>query len=466
MGRWNQMKEKILEQVKLPEQLEEWTNEALAFGKREALQRKRRKKAGVSALGLFLCILLWSNFEVIAQQIEKLFNPDYGGVGGQIVGEGLGQPLGEKLTLGNGKQMSLDYLMMDEKELLVIARIYDVIWKRDIAGKTHEFLPDLSLSTSPLPLDAFTLNADGGDVHIDEEEQVLYIQYLFRMEERKPEDLRRLFFHIQNADTRSQGSFEVNISEAKIRGDEHEIGKNLDYNPTKAQFDSLYLSPMGSKLMFRYDISSHPNLYKHGYALFSFRLIQEGKECPQNSVQAVYDSASESYTGTYMANFPAPFHPSSRSLSLYLDEIFSEEKVEEEFTLEKHKFFKIRSEQGEDEFLLVKDIRRENGKTMVDLITNSTFLDEADFYIDGQKAEILNDVLDNATERETGSKDEYREFLSAEDQTLYADYYQNRNKGPDLISHFTLEGNGKEIRMKIQKITHRIKVEEKIFEME
>lgn len=459
------MNEKLLEQVKLPEQLEEWTSEALTRGKREALQRKRRKKAGLSALGLFLCILLWSNFEVIAQQIEKLFNPDYGGVGGHIVGEGLGQPLGEKITLGNGKQMSLDYLMMDEKELLVIARIYDVVWKRDIGGKAHEFIPDLSLSTSPLPLDAFTLSEDSGDVHIDEKEQILYIQYFFRMEERKPEDLSRLFFHLRNADTRVQGNFKVNTAEAKIQGIEHEIGKKLEYKPTKAQFGSLYLSPMGSKLMFRYDISSHPNLYKHGYSLFSFRLIQEGIECEQDSTEAVYDSASGSYTGVYMANFPAPFHPSSRSLSLYLDELFSEEKVEEEFPLEKHTFFKIRSKQGEDEFLIVKDIRQEKGQTIAELITNSTFLDETEFYIDGQKTKILNDVLDNATERETGSKDEYREFLSAEDQALYEDYYQNRNKGPDLISHFVLEGSGQEVRMKIQKITHRIKAKKKIFEI-
>lgn len=458
------MNEKIGERIPIPQEMSKWMNEAVAEGKIQARKRYVRRRK-YQTIALSLCLLaLFMNIEAVAGNLEKLFNLSYVKEK-QVIEEGMGQQIGQRYQLSSGKEMSLDYILMDKKSIVLVGRIFDVDWVKDVYENETGLGDWIVLHRSPIRTDRNTLSSEGHDKSYDEKQKVVYVTYRYRLDQIKQENLHTLYYTIGEGLRTQGGKITIDPSKAVSKTFNHRIDTSFRSGKMDFDFEEIYISPINAQLSFRYTFpEKEKHLERYTYRAFSFRLIYDGeREYEQIGVRAIYDREAQEYRGLYEARFPMDNRKFSK-VQLYLNESFGEEKVKQRFPLYENKLYEIHSELGQDEFMVVKNIQVVQGKTQIVLATNNTFLSEAEFWIDGRKVSVLNDTSKSIQEEQEGGRDHYKGILSDEESLKYAEYWKNHSNGPDLMTTFILDGVGEQIEMDIKKIDHRIQAKRMIFE--
>src|SRR5665648_1867 len=228
-------KKSEINQIEVPEELEGRLHNVL--NKKKQFPRGSRFKVYVAAMVMIFTMLLSFNYDVIAFYSKQLIGYDQvmNGSLKQLSELGKGQAVGKSFTFDNGVSLAVDYVMLDENQLLLFYTITDP------SGHVDE--DDISPFMS---LKAFWGEYHQQNSHGKIDEEKTQIKYLGSFEPPKPfEKSLTLKFSIRQQGREMPGeiSFSLNRNTSMGHTLKKVISEKIEADKTQIEIDSILASP-------------------------------------------------------------------------------------------------------------------------------------------------------------------------------------------------------------------------------
>lgn len=228
-----------MEQLKVPDELEERLRKALEKHRRPARGRKWgvNVKKAVFAASLLLCLLVGYNFKSLAFYGKQLFGYD------EIMSDtlkslnelGKGQPVGKSHVFGNGASLLLDGVMVDDNQLVLFYTL------RDPSGDAENIDLNPGMHIKGL-VSRYLFRSSYGIIN-DDKTEVHYVAS-FDAPHFYEKDLA-LHFALQMKEGYEAGEVPFQLDRNKAMG--HTLKKNLNETiragRTDIRFESILASP-------------------------------------------------------------------------------------------------------------------------------------------------------------------------------------------------------------------------------
>ena len=404
-------KKSQIDKIEVPEELEGRLRNAL--NKKRQFPRGNRFRVYVAAMVIIVTMLLSFNYDVIAFYSKQLIGYDQvmNGSLKQLSELGKGQPVGKNFIFDNGVSITVDYVMLDENQLLLFYTIAD--------PSGHVDDDNISLLMS---LKAFwgEYNLQNSQGKINEEKTE--IKYIASFEPPKPfEKSLTLKFSKRQQGREMPGeiSFSLNRNTSMGHTLKKVISENIEVDKTQIEIDSILASPTKTVI-----IGSVQNIFELAKSQLSgerirptdltLKLIANGKEVPKQGGSMGTDMKGITFQSDY-----DPLPPDLKQLRLELVRFGADHDVNQKFKL-------IKTNDGEKQALNIlgqiieiSKIETTQKETHITISSDdSLILSRVYLMIDGQKVSLEQTIMDKYDKQKDGANIHTRtlRFLGTGDQ--------------------------------------------------
>ncbi|EHQ87714.1 DUF4179 domain-containing protein [Desulfosporosinus youngiae] len=389
------VKKTRIDQIEVPEELEGRLRNAL--NKKKHVTRGRRFRV-YGAAAAIVAMLLSFNYEVIAYYSKQLLGYDQvmNGSLRQLSELGKGQPVGQSFTFDNGVTVTVDYVMLDDNQLLLFYSI------KDPSGHVDEN------KISPF----MYLTAFWGEYHHQNSQGIINeekteIKYLSSFEPPKPFE-KSLTLNFSQTDQGREVPAEINFTLNRTTAMGHTLKKSLnakiEVGKAQIKIESILASP--TKTVIEGSIQSLFELVKDqlsGERIrpkdFTLKLIANGKEVPVQGSGMSTDLNGITFHSDY-----DPLPPDLKQLQLELVRFGADHDVNQRYRLNKADDDK---KQGLDilgQIVEINKIETFQGETHITISSAETLiLSQVYLIIDGKKVSLEETIENNYDKLQDGS---------------------------------------------------------------
>ncbi len=385
-----------IDQIEVPEELEERLRTAL--NKDEQYRVRNRAKVYVAAMVMMVTLLLSFNYDVIAFYSKQLLGYD------QVMNASLkelselgrGQPVGKSFIFDNGVSLTVDYVMLDENQLLLFYTV------KDPSGHVEE--NDIS---SLMSLKAFWGEYDHQNSQGIINEEKTEIKYLASFEPPNPfeKGLTLRFSQIlQGTQTPAEISFTLNRNTAMGHTLKETLNETIKVDQAQIKIESILASPTKTVIN-----GSIQNIFELAIEQLSgerlrptdltLKLIANGKEVPVQGGGMSTDMKGITFHSDY-----DPLPSDLEQLELELVKFGADHDVNRQFKLGRTNDSEKQKLNILGQIVEIDQIKTSQGETRITISSEeSLILSRVYLMIDGQKVPLEETIMDNYDKLQNGT---------------------------------------------------------------
>jgi len=385
-------KKSHLDQIQVPEELEGRLRGAL--NKKTKLTRVNRLKSYAAAVVILVAMLLSFNYDAIAFYSKQLLGYDQvmNASLKQLSDLGKGQSIEKSIRFDNGVSLTVDYVMLDENQLLLFYTV------NDPSGHVDED------NISPI----ISLKAFWGEYHFQNSqgtmnEEKTEMKYLASFEPPMPfeKDLTLKFSLKQQA---AEISFTLNRNTAMGHTLKKTLNKTIEVDNTTITVDSILASP--TKTVINGSMQTIFELAKAQLSGEQFRpadltlkLIANGKE-----VQLQGGGTSSGMKGRTFHSDYDPLPVDLENLQLEVVSFVAEHDVNQQFRLNKTSNGEKQSLNILGQVVEVTKIETSQGETHITISSDeSLILSRVYLMMDGKKVSLEQTIMGKSDKQYDGT---------------------------------------------------------------
>lgn len=389
-------KKSEINQIEIPEELEGRLRNAL--NKKKQFPRGNRFRVYAAAMVMIFTMLLSFNYDVIAFYSKQLIGYDQvmNGSLKQLSELGKGQPIGKSFTFDNGVSITVDYVMVDENQLLLFYT------RKDPSG--HVYDDNIS---RPMSLKGFwgDYNFQNSQGEINEEKTE--IKYLASFEPPKPFEKSLTFkFSIRQQGREMPGeiSFSLNRNTSMGHTLKKVISEKIEVDKTSIEIDSILASP--TKTVINGTIQNFFELAKDQLSGertrptdLTLKLIANGEEVTKQGGGMGTDMKGITFHSDY-----DPLPPDLKQLQLELVRFGADHDVNRKFKLIRTNDGKKQSLNILGQTIEISKIETTQKETHITISSDERLiLSRVYLMIDGQKVSLEQTIMDKSAKLNDGT---------------------------------------------------------------
>ncbi|MCB8814329.1 DUF4179 domain-containing protein [Desulfosporosinus shakirovi] len=385
-----------IDQIEVPEELEGRLRTAI--NKDKQFRLRNRAKVYVAAMVMMVTILLSFNYDVIAFYSKQLLGYD------QVMNASLkelselgkGQPVGKSFIFDNGVSLTVDYVMLDENQLLLFYTV------KDPSGHVEE--NDIS---SLMSLKAFWGEYHHQNSQGNLNEEKTEIKYLASFEPPNPfeKSLTLRFSQIlQGTQTPAEISFTLNRNTAMGHTLKENLNETIKVDQAQIKIESILASPTKTVIN-----GSIQNIFELAIGQLSgerlrptdltLKLIANGKEVPVQGGGMSTDMKGITFHSDYD---PLPLE--LEQLQVELVKFEADHDVNQRFKLGRTNNSEKQKLNILGQAVEIDQIETSQGETHITINSEqSLILSRVYLMIDGQKVPLEETIMDNYDKLQDGT---------------------------------------------------------------
>ncbi len=404
-------KKSEINQIEVPEELEGRLRNALS--KKKQVTLGNRFGVYVAAMVMVVTMLLSFNYDVIAFYSKQLLGYDQvmNGSLKQLSELGKGQPIGRNFIFDNGVSLAVDYVMLDENQLLLFYTITDP------SGHVDE--NDIS---SIMSLKAFWGEYNHQNSQGEINEAKTEIKYLASFEPPKSfeKSLTLKFSQIQQGkEVPAEISFSLNRNTAMGHTLKQTLSEKIEVDNIQIKIDSILASPTKTVIN-----GSIQNIFELAIGQLSgerirptdltLKLMANGKEVPKQGGGMSTDMKGITFHSDYN-----PLPADLKQLQLELVRFGADHDVNQQFKLIRTSDGKKQSINILGQIIEISKIETSHKETRITISSEENLiLSRVYLMIDGQKVSLEQTIMDKYDKQKDGTIIHTRtlRFLGAGDE--------------------------------------------------
>lgn len=389
---WAKEKEK-LQQIQVPEEMESRLRAALANSSQKPTPFYRRPGLGIAILIVF-ALLIGTNYNAIASYGKQLFGYEevMSGPLRELNNQGKGQLIGKSHTFENGISLTVDYVMLDENQLLLFYTVKDPAGKADKAFSPFIYLRGF-MGGSHFQGSQGIISEDGTEVkYIAEFEPppfwVRKVNLEFTLREQGMDQPAQITFYLDRE--KAMGPTLKKNLNAAIKVDETNVKvESITASPTRTVIKGSLQSIVNLAL----DKISGERFYPRE---INFRLLANGQEVEWQGGGLTTDMSGITFE-TYFDPLPTPLE----DLKLELVSFNADHDVNQQYPLYKGKENQRIEILGQE--VEINQIRENNGETFITITSEeSAVLSKVYLLVDGERVSLEETTSDDYLKTEEG----------------------------------------------------------------
>lgn len=379
-----------IEQVEVPEVLETRLRRALT--KKPVPLFKRFKLQAAAFIAVIALITF--NYDAIASYSKQLlgFDQVMNGTLKELNESGKGQPIGESYTFPDGVSLTLDYVMLDENQLLLFYTV------KDPSGHVNEKIPFMSLKSF---WGEYQIQGSRGKMN----EAFTEMKSIASFEPPSPL-ARKISFHFSENEQAKRIPAEIHFTLNRDTAMGHtlkkDIGKTIQVDETELTIESILASPTKTVVkgsaqgIFDLAIDSLSG-ERFRPTNLTLKLIADGTEVEWQGGGMGTDMKGITFNSDYDA-----LPPDLDQLELELVSFSADHDVNQQFKLVRQDKDQISNLLGQE--VVVNEVKSFNDETLITISSKeSLILTEVYLNIDGKKISLEETSEDGYDKKTDGA---------------------------------------------------------------
>lgn len=378
-----EIKKEKLKAIEVPKELEERLNNVLKSRHRKNGNFFIRHKTAASIIIILLIFSIY-NFDVLAYYGRKIMGYDqvvYGSL--KDLNElGEGQQIGKSYTFKNGSEVMLDGVFLDENKIVLMYRI-----KAESQDNADDFYP--------VTLEGLFYNecGSGRGVYSKEKKELVWV-----LEFDSPHIFNRyLTFSLTSKDgEEGKINFGLDMSKAVKGIVKQKIGKSIEADGIKYNFDTVSASPLSTVIEGNIDAGSKLQLFTGGKMENAARnLVLELSEVYEKDGKLVTEKLNcnswNVSSDDNRAKFKYEFDGLKKDLKQLTLNILRTEDVK---IIDKEIKIDDKTKNVSLDAVKISDVKTKNGNTVITYITDKDVIFAAGLMINGNEAKLISESSD------------------------------------------------------------------------